>query len=214
MISYSIDSLAILMYIEIFEQNIFQTFSLKKLFNIEKYSYFFKKCVLNFLHFNTLNFEKVLSFYIYTYIYKYKYIYTYIYILYFVCIYHIYIHGVHIYIYILHLYIIYNIYILIYIIYEYYVRVFTHMCAWTFLFFRHQYGFVSYTAVYTSYALFYIPSSFFFYLELKLLLLKFYLPFLITLFPMGVIQLLRSYKMIKIWTLPYVLLPPPPLPNT
>ena len=152
--------------------------------------------------------------YIYIYIYKYKYIYTYIYILYFVCIYHIYIHGVHIYIYILHLYIIYNIYILIYIIYECYVRVFTHMCAWTFLFFRHQYGFVSYTAVYTSYALFCIPSSFFFYLELKLLLLKFYLPFLITLFPMGVIQLLRSYKMIKIWTLPYVLLPPPPLPNT
>ena len=155
-----------------------------------------------------------MSFYIYIHIYINIYIYIYIYIYYILYVYIIYIYMEYIYMYILHLYIIYNIYILIYIIYEYYVRVFTHMCAWTFLFFRHQYGFVSYTAVYTSCALFCIPSSFFFYLELKLLLLKFYLPFFITLFPMGVIQLLRSYKMIKIWTVPYVLLPPPPLPNT
>ena len=101
LISYSIDSLAILMYIEIFEQNIFQTFSLKKLFNIEKYSYFFKKCVLNFLHFNTLNFEKVLSFYIYIHIYININIYIHIYIYIIFCMYisYIYIHGVHIYIY-------------------------------------------------------------------------------------------------------------------
>ena len=62
------------MFNEIFVQNIFQTFSLKKLYNIGKYSYFFVKCVLSYtFQSNTLNFKKVLLSYIYIYIYIYIY---------------------------------------------------------------------------------------------------------------------------------------------
>ena len=46
MISYSFDTLVILMYNENLAQNIFSTFSLKKLFNIAKYSCFFLKMFL------------------------------------------------------------------------------------------------------------------------------------------------------------------------
>ena len=52
LISYSIDILVILMYNGIFEQNIFYTFSLKKLLNLANYSYFYKKNVFLVLHFS------------------------------------------------------------------------------------------------------------------------------------------------------------------
>ena len=72
--SHPIDSLAILMYTEIFELNIFLTFRLKKLFNIAKYSDFLTKCAFSVLRYSLtyliLNrFCRFIYIYIYIYIY-------------------------------------------------------------------------------------------------------------------------------------------------